>query len=465
MTATNAKSKSVPTQQKTCIDLPGEAVQCWRSSDNIQVILRKHRDVVFDINLRPGTAYSVESKSDFYNPVQKKLTRKVDFLDGDQCHLWVGRQFKDELVLKASNRVLGSYRVNHLDASDYGTDPKVKPEPLMIVMGQRSDQASLVCTPDDPFGISDARSKIMSPFESKFSIMRELGTKFDYSHLHYSPEVKEYVAITTAFPDEINPHILARLEANGMVDGSASEIFLPPTKEKESFLYQALFTAAGYISGNGMLTGNVFKETAGYMVEHFRKLDQIAMKVHIEKKVKGMYRVALKGYLVSDVFGKITGTVKNLKPKHINVPLGAKGGTFIDGGFARTGKAGYGGFKRIIMTSAQNFSSGLKIQGVGTVIDLIVDVNTVYFDEKGSRDLTEFLGRAGVSIAKAGATAALGSAIAAFGTAILTAAAGVALPAVIIVGIVVLGFIAAAVLIDKIDDTFEVKNKVANWAR
>jgi hypothetical protein len=40
------------------------------------------------------------------------------------------------------------------------------------------------------------------------------------------------------------------------------------------------------------------------------------------------------------------------------------------------------------------------------------------------------------------------------------------LPAAIVVGIVVLGFIAAAVvLVDKIDDVCEVKNNVANWAR
>lgn len=465
MTTASKKSKTAPIQQTTCIDLPGEAVQCWRSGDNIQVVLRKHRDVVFDINLHPGRSYSVESKSDFYNPIQKKLTRRVDFLDGDPCHLWVGRQFKDELILKASGRILGSFRVNDLDASEYGADPKVKPEPLMIVMGQKNDQMSLICTPEDPFGVGDAQSKVISPFESKFSIMRELGTKFDYSYLQYSPVVKEYVAVTTASLSELNPKILARLEAEGSADGGVTEIFRPPKKADESVLYRALLAAAGYISGNGILTENGFKETAGYVVEHFEKLNQIAMKVHIEKKVKGMYRVALKGYLLSDVFGKITGRVKNIKVQHINVPLGSKGGTFIDGGFARTGKTGYGGFKRIIMTSAQNFRGGLKIQGIGTVIDLIVDANTVFFDEKGSRDLSEFLGRAGVSLAKAGATAALGSALAAFGTAILTAAVGVALPAAIVVGVVVLGFIAAAVLVDKVDEFFDVKNKVADLAR
>ena len=153
--------------QEVCINLPGESVQCWRSSDNIKVILRKHRDVIFDINLRPGEVYSVESKSDFYNPIQKKLARKVEFLDGDLCHLWVSREFKAELVLKTSGRVIGTYRVNHLDATDYGGNPGTKPEPLMVVMGQKNTAVSFTCTPDDRFGVGAAQLAIMSPFESK----------------------------------------------------------------------------------------------------------------------------------------------------------------------------------------------------------------------------------------------------------------------------------------------------------
>ncbi|MFC5458396.1 hypothetical protein [Massilia niabensis] len=189
------------------------------------------------------------------------------------------------------------------------------------------------------------------------------------------------------------------------------------------------------------------------------------MSVHIEKKIKGKYRVALKGYLASDVLGKIRGKVAKLKPTHINVPLGSGRSAFVDGGFGKTGKAGYGGFKRIMITSAENFSKGMKIQAIGTVIDLIVDVNAVYFYEKGSRDLSEFLGRAGVSIIKAGATAAIGSAIAAVGVAGLSALVAGALPIAILALIVVVGFIGAAMLVDTIDESFNVKESVAKWAR
>ena len=76
MAATNVKTKAAPTVQDVCIDLPGETVQCWRSSDNIKVILRKHRDVIFEIKLAQGQKYTVEStRSDFYNANEKKLIR------------------------------------------------------------------------------------------------------------------------------------------------------------------------------------------------------------------------------------------------------------------------------------------------------------------------------------------------------------------------------------------------------
>lgn len=60
--------------QTVCIDLPGESVQCWRSTDKVQVILKKHRDVIFELSLAQEKKYTVESTgSDFYNANKKKL--------------------------------------------------------------------------------------------------------------------------------------------------------------------------------------------------------------------------------------------------------------------------------------------------------------------------------------------------------------------------------------------------------
>jgi len=121
--------------------------------------------------------------------------------------------------------------------------------------------------------------------------------------------------------------------------------------------------------------------------------------------------------------------------------------------------------KRIILTSSENFRGGMKIQIIGTVIDIIGDVNDVYFKEEGSKDLSEFLGRAGVSLMKAGATAVMGSVIAALlvaGAAIFFTAG---VPVVLGMAIVAGGYILAATIVDKVDSHFGIKEAVAERTR
>ena len=72
--------------QLTFIDLPGEPVRCIRSKPKLRVVMRKHCDVLFDINIGDGGRYTVESdKSYFYLERDKKLVRfksPVRFRDG-----------------------------------------------------------------------------------------------------------------------------------------------------------------------------------------------------------------------------------------------------------------------------------------------------------------------------------------------------------------------------------------------
>jgi hypothetical protein len=74
-------------------------------------------------------------------------------------------------------------------------------------------------------------------------------------------------------------------------------------------------------------------------------------------------------------------------------------------------------------------------------------MNSIDFDEKRSKDLAEFLDRAGLSLLKAGATAALGS-----------IAAAIAL-------VVIAGHIGAVKSVDYVDSEFNIKENVANWAK
>ncbi|WP_332879576.1 hypothetical protein, partial [Massilia sp. S19_KUP03_FR1] len=107
----------------------------------------------------------------------------------------------------------------------------------------------------------------------------------------------------------------------------------------------------------------------------------------------------------------------------------------------------------------------VKVQIIGTVIDLIGDANTVFFDKSGSKDLSEFLARAGVSLMKAAATAAIGGAIAS----LITVAVGVffaaGAPVIIVAALVIAGFIAAAYGVDMIDNAFQIKESAADWVR
>jgi hypothetical protein len=164
--------------QQVCIDLPGEDIHCYIYKEKLQIMLRKHRDVIFDIALFKGTTYTVEAdQSDLYNARDKKIVevrrkQKVSFADGERLHLHVGREFKGSLILRANDRVLARYEPNRLDKTTYGEDPAVKPAPFMVVMhnpkaaqpmaakGPVVQALALQCTPDNPLGLSGPLTNI-----------------------------------------------------------------------------------------------------------------------------------------------------------------------------------------------------------------------------------------------------------------------------------------------------------------
>ena len=358
--------------------------------------------------------------------------------------------------------------MNKLDTVSYGADPKAKPEPLLVVMGKKPDTQPFACTADDPFGIGRTQLVLSPTISPKLTFLNKVGSQFDYTYPQDPPEVKEYVVVTEVGPEEIQPHVLKQLE-NGAVTGRPTELFAEPKNGSgSSTLYRALGAAAANIAGNETITSNWFKETAGYLQENFRSLNKIVMTVRIEKKVNGKYRTLIKGKPMTQLIAQSLGGAKAKVTYHRSA-LGSEKSKFIDGGFGKTGKAGYGGARRIVMTASENFKGGMKIQVIGTVIDLFVDANSVFLDEKGSGDLSEFLGRAGVSIAKAGATAALGSIFAAAGTVFVTAAAvafgATAAPVIAVMAIVVGGYILAATIVDFADNALEIKETVAKVAR
>lgn len=153
--ATISKSSETRKQQEVCIDLPGESVQCWRSADSVKVILRKQRDVIFDLRLAKGKKYTIQSThSDFYNARDKKLVYAkrndvVTFNDGERMHVWVTRNFKGALLLKCDDILMMKIEPNKIDQHQYDDDPKTKPAPLIIALGAPSKLPNLA-TPKQP---------------------------------------------------------------------------------------------------------------------------------------------------------------------------------------------------------------------------------------------------------------------------------------------------------------------------
>ena len=456
---------AAPDEQCVYIDLPGETVQCWRRSDNLRVIKRRHRDVVFNLNLGTGANYTVEPSektAEFYNTRDNLLVKRASFKDGEKFTLWVSRDFKGDLVLKEDGKTAGRYAPNQLDTQNYGSDPKTKPEPLLIALGKSAASSVPIgqCTPTDPYGIANNHEAQKAIVQAWLKDMPNHGTTLDY--LSYTqPRVvhskeTEYVVITVAEAKEIQPHVLAQLDKNQPVQDLPEKVFLPVTAA-------SVLTVASDKFGE-TLAQNAWKETAGYVQEHWKQFSKLGMRVYVEKAPLGKYRVVFKGRMLTKLAGQsaLSAAGYAASNKVISKPMGAPSSAWLDGGYGRSGKAGMGSAKRITITAANNFKTGMKIQMIDTVIDLYSDADTV-FGKQGSQDMSEFLGRAGVTVAKAGATAALGSLIAAgIGGVVITIGGA---PVFLVVLAVVGGYIFAATIVDVLDESFQIKERVAAVAR
>lgn len=139
--------------QQHCIDLPGEKVQCFIHKANLEVVLRKHRDVIFDLKLKAGDTYTVyATESDFYNArdkqiVLKKHKDKVTFNDGERLHLWVSRGFKGQLVLESQGKVMMRVDPAHWDKAKYDATPSTKPAPIIVAINANAVPGQTAVSP------------------------------------------------------------------------------------------------------------------------------------------------------------------------------------------------------------------------------------------------------------------------------------------------------------------------------
>lgn len=247
-----------PDTQQVCIDLPGEDIKCVVYKPKLEIMLRKHRDVIFDIQLFKGMTYTVEAEqSDFYNARDKKivlrrLKQSVSFKDGERMHLWVSREFKGALILKSNGRVLGRYEPNTLDPLLYDADPKTKPAPLMVVMKNEPASHSQVLTragaaPTGMAGPFDMDPWTLNPVTRLYSLD-------DWAvlprHKPSIPVAEEHPTVVVvdgsaeAMPKKLLNYFASGGGKSGLADIDTSEV------ATRNWLYGQLAGAAAYVGDN-----------------------------------------------------------------------------------------------------------------------------------------------------------------------------------------------------------------------
>ncbi|MDW5419199.1 hypothetical protein R6242_21735 [Iodobacter sp. CM08] len=262
------------------IDLPGEAIQCTRSKSKIKVILRKHRDVVLDIKLLKELNYTIESEaSPFYSVRDKKLItagKKVTLKNEERLHLWVARDFKGHLVLKASNSIIGKYNIEKLDPIKYGYLPKEKPAPFIISLKNDVSQEENKSSSSDDF-----LPKKTAPFSSSINPNSE-AENFKASFIEEKHPIVQVVQVAEdGIPEKILKHIQTGGGKSGLADLDINEV------ATRNWLYGQLAGTTAYVADNWeWLRNSIDTKTA-------KGTKFVTAKFH---KINGKIRVYFSGY-------------------------------------------------------------------------------------------------------------------------------------------------------------------------
>lgn len=287
--------------QQTCIDLPGEMVRCTVVKPKLEIILRKHRDVIFELQLFKGMTYTVEAdQSDFYSARDKKLfefrkKHKISFKDGERLHLWVSREFKGSLILKANGKIMGKYQPNQLDPIRYDADPATKPAPLLVVM--KNDE-SFAGTPmaaktkpaPDPWGMS---LWSMSPVSSAMGL--DSLTLYSRNQPSLPPaEQHPTVAVVDVDPSTMPPEIKKLIDYAGAGGGkSGLADFDPFGVATRNWIIGQVAGGGAYLVDNWKWLINSLNRQAG---GEFRL---VRAKIHY---VYGKARIYFSGYSKTNPF-------------------------------------------------------------------------------------------------------------------------------------------------------------------
>lgn len=220
------------------IDLPGQPIQCWTTDvDKVTVILKKHRDVVFDVDMGAGKAYTVWAESEMYDPKSKKLVHPretLSFKDGELLHLWIARNFQGKIYLYEGGNLIGAYDVKKLDPSVESIDPAFKPAPINIIL-----KSQKISSPSKTFNVVQT--------DGSYSIPQLL----DEDEHEYFLHVLQLNTETSDMPKDI---------ADFFKHGGEKEIMLSGGVVTSNWVMNQLVAQIGYLNDNRDWIKELYKE-------------------------------------------------------------------------------------------------------------------------------------------------------------------------------------------------------------
>jgi len=129
------------------IDLPGDPISHPTFDGQLDVILKRHRDIIIDINLpSPFKNFNLEAEKDwFYDEKKNVRTQKALFPNGERAHIWVSREFKGKLFLKSGKIIYATFDIGSIFQAEKSKakydDYKYKPAPLILTAAQGKREA------------------------------------------------------------------------------------------------------------------------------------------------------------------------------------------------------------------------------------------------------------------------------------------------------------------------------------
>jgi hypothetical protein len=440
----NASVKKVPVKgELICIDLPGEDFKiqgpgCFMVKD-YTVLLRKHRDVVFDFNIGNGATYVIETNEDwFYDLKAGKRTQRATFKDGERFHIWVSRSFKTVLTLKSGGKHIAYYPIGMMDARVYSDDPYQKPAPIIISLGKNSSGGTAVTPTAQVAQKPDALANILQA-DPLADFKNDLNKR------------------AAKIPDEQVAMIVEIRDTNG---GGAPKAVL------EFFRNGGDETA---IDADNIVTQNwILSQVAGaaaYAQQNKHWLREFGMKETV-RLTRVVHKGGPKYYLVFTGNHKLRTFLKSNRYALNNAKV-----IEITGG-AGTAKSAWG-------AAREASNQALKKAGlIALVFTISMDAAEWLKDYeqhdpitgKHKKDAADLIAKVGIDIAKAGISAALGSLAFAVGVKFaLSAAAAVAASAPVPIFVLAIGAIAVAVLVgyglDWIDKRLNITDRSAEIIR